>query len=280
MNYKGFEDMDIRLIEIEIFSFCNRKCPWCPNYFIPRDKNVVLPRDVYIKLMEELREMNYTGHITYSRYNEPLSHPDILLDRIEITHDILPDVPIVFNTNGDYLSKNILDKLDIEGLSIMDYDNRGEKWCYERLQCLGVNITDVKYPYIYGMYGNIDEILYYVDWQKNALIGSRGNTLSGKMIQRKRRTEPCFEPTRFVAIDYNGNVMPCCELRSDIPEHHPYIFGNIIHESLPSILTKEEYAKFRALLRSNDIDSYPPVCKFCVKPPGRYTRDNGGIKYE
>ena len=279
MRYEGFDDMDIRLIEIEIFSFCNRKCPWCPNSFISRDENVILPREVYIKLMKELRDMEYKGRITYSRYNEPLSHPNILLDRIKITHDILPDVPIVFNTNGDYLNQSILDKLDIEAMSIMDYDNKGKAWCSQRLQKLGVDITGAEYPYIYGKYNGIS-ILYYVDWQKNALIGSRGDSLNAKMIRRERRTKPCFEPTRFIGIDYNGSIMPCCELRSDIPEHHPYIFGNIKDEALRDILAKEEYAKFRALMRSDKIDSYPPVCRSCVKPPGRYTRDNGGIKYE
>ena len=34
--------LNIRLVEIEIFSFCNRKCLFCPNSFIDRHSIICL----------------------------------------------------------------------------------------------------------------------------------------------------------------------------------------------------------------------------------------------
>lgn len=31
--------MNLRLIELELWAYCNRKCSWCPNSFIDRQKN-------------------------------------------------------------------------------------------------------------------------------------------------------------------------------------------------------------------------------------------------
>lgn len=32
---------NLRLIEIELFSYCNRKCNWCPNKYIDRKSNII-----------------------------------------------------------------------------------------------------------------------------------------------------------------------------------------------------------------------------------------------
>ena len=70
---------NLRLIEIELFSFCNRKCKWCPNFYIDRNSNIFyLNKQIFINLVKELKEINYSNYITFSRYNEPLSNIKIL----------------------------------------------------------------------------------------------------------------------------------------------------------------------------------------------------------
>ena len=39
--------------------------------------------DHYEKILNDLREIRYDGEVTYSRYNEPLSHRDIIIRRIK-----------------------------------------------------------------------------------------------------------------------------------------------------------------------------------------------------
>ena len=110
----------IRLIEIELFSYCNRTCSFCPNSFIDRlSFNELLDINLFKKIIKELKLVDYSNYISFSRYNEPLSYRDILDDRIKYIRKELPKSKLVLNTNGDYNWEG----LDIDELTIMDYDN-------------------------------------------------------------------------------------------------------------------------------------------------------------
>jgi MoaA/NifB/PqqE/SkfB family radical SAM enzyme len=75
---------ELRLVEIELFNYCNRKCKWCPNSFIDRKSNFKeIENDILHSLIKELKQCKYNGPITFSRYNEPLSRPQILNKRIK-----------------------------------------------------------------------------------------------------------------------------------------------------------------------------------------------------
>ena len=56
---------DIKLIEIELFSYCNRTCKWCPNKKIKRDKWKYLPEEIFDNLLLELKEWNYQGIFSF-----------------------------------------------------------------------------------------------------------------------------------------------------------------------------------------------------------------------
>jgi radical SAM protein with 4Fe4S-binding SPASM domain len=267
---------EIRLVEIEIHSFCNRKCSWCPNRYIDRTKFEAMPEDTYIKVLNDLRSVDYKGTISFSRYNEPMSDIDLLKLRLRQAREILPDVKLVSNTNGDFLSKENLDGLLIDELTIMDYDNKGNEPCSHKLENCGVVVTEIDYPFIRGQYGDMN-VLYYVDWPKNAKIEDRGGSLieySGKL-----RNKPCHEPRHFVGIDYNGNVMPCCHMRSDNPKHHRYSLGNIHDSSILQICDSGISDYYRLAMGGYNEELYLGPCKYCQKQPGRYTKNNPGIEY-
>ena len=79
----------------------------------------------------------------------------------------------------------------------------------------------------------------------------------------------------FVAIDYNGSVMPCCCLRSDY--HEEWVLGNLKDNSLEEILTSKKAELFRK--KAADSHSLPDVCRYCHKGTGRYMREYPGIHY-
>ena len=82
---------DFTFIEIEIFSYCNRKCWFCPNSFIDRkSENLIMPEEKYLSILQQLKDMNFEGEIAYSRYNEPLSHKDNFIKRLEQAREYLP----------------------------------------------------------------------------------------------------------------------------------------------------------------------------------------------
>ena len=73
-NKANFKEA-LKLIEIEIFSFCNRKCWFCPNSSVDRiSETTFMDEDVYLGLIKQLQEIDYSGELTYSRYNEPLAY--------------------------------------------------------------------------------------------------------------------------------------------------------------------------------------------------------------
>ena len=81
---KEFFKENLKLIEIETFSYCNRKCWFCPNAVIDRiTTNNIMPEEVYLDLISQLQEINYSGELTYSRYNEPLSQRELIIKRIK-----------------------------------------------------------------------------------------------------------------------------------------------------------------------------------------------------
>ena len=100
---------NLKLVEIEIFNYCNRTCDFCPNETIDRKSAVIeLPEPCFLQTLEELKNQNFSGYVTFSRYNEPLSQDKLLKKRAKQVREYLPNVTLIFNTNGDFLTKKRL----------------------------------------------------------------------------------------------------------------------------------------------------------------------------
>lgn len=286
---------DVRLVEIEIHSMCNRDCKWCPNTRFKRDKLIQMSENMYIKILRELKFNKYKGIITYSRYNEPMLDINLLKKRLNQAKRILPTIKLVSNTNGDYLTKDNLEGLHLDELSVMDYDCIGKRNCLDKLNNVGAQIINIDRHFIHAKFNGM-KILYFADWPKHIKLEDRGGFFGHKPINyissstkesidivwrnnKDVRTSPCMEPTYFIGIDYNGNVMPCCHMRSDNPDHEKYILGNVKDNSIYEIYNSNRARKIREAAHKGEFDLLKP-CKFCQKKQGRYTRDNFSIDYE
>lgn len=267
---------NLHLIEIELFSYCNRKCIWCPNNHIDRTQIQYLNQSLLIQLIDELKKNNYQNYISFSRYNEPLSQIAIFKAQVAYIKSQLPDATLVTNTNGDFLFKESLNGLFIDELTIMDYDNRGLEFCVDKLRECECEILEISYPYIYAQY-NTMKILYYVDWPKHSQINDRGGSLTQYSVEQRNR--PCFEPMYFIGVNYDGTLSPCCNIRNDITKHQNYIFGNLQNNSLNDVLQSNEYNVFVNSCAAGYFEKNSP-CYYCQNTGGRYTRNKGGIAYE
>ena len=271
---------NLKLVEIEIFNYCNRTCEFCPNVTIDRKSAVIeLPESCFLNTLQELKDQDFDGYVTFSRYNEPLSQDELLKKRAKQVREYLPNVTLIFNTNGDFLTKKRLDGLDVDEISVMDYDNKGIEKCKKRLERVEVDITEIEYPFIKGIWGNT-KFLYYVDFVENhTLWNDRGGALEELSLE-ERRTEPCLEPDRFIGVDYNGNVMPCCVTRSDIDSHQDFILGNIKEQSVMDIFNSERAKTIREKAMKGDFDDDMKPCHYCPYELGRYRRDDVSLDYE
>lgn len=239
----------IRLIELELFSYCNRTCSFCPNHFIDRiSENKILNEEVFKRLIKELKKNSYNGVISFSRYCEPFAFRKILEERIKYVRKHLPYVKLVCNTNGDYDWEGI----DLDEVTVMDYDFKLPK------EELKLYRRDTK-PYLV----------------RKMRLGKINNRAGALDVRKKFiRDFPCYEPQYFVGIDFNGSVNPCCNIRSDVKTHQEYTLGNLHTATLSEILLKDKAVIFRDNVKSCKFDK---ICLSCNKLPGRYTSDNPDI---
>ena len=268
--------MDLRLIELELWAYCNRKCSWCPNSFIDRQKNrTMMDEQIFKELIQTLKNINYKGYITFSRYNEPFALPLFLETACNYIKQELPNCILVTNTNGDFLTPFVMEHMAIDELSIMDYDNKGMEWCKNHLIELNCTIDEIEKNFIYAHYNNT-KILYYVNWQDNYTPGNRGGSLP---IDEPIREYPCSEPLYFIGVNYDGTISPCCNIRNDVEAHKPYILGDLHEHSLTEILLSVNRGNFIHICKKAEFEPNSP-CYRCSNKGGRYTRENGGIRYE
>jgi MoaA/NifB/PqqE/SkfB family radical SAM enzyme len=267
---------DLRLVEIELFSYCNRRCNWCPNRDIDRhSKNIEINDEVLTKLLLELKKEGYENPITFSRYNEPTSHIDILNNRLKLIREILPSNKLITNTNGDYLSEEVLN-LPLDEITIMDYDKIGMQKCINKLIEAGATIGKLQYPYIYAHKGNM-KILYFVDWLEKKSVIDRGGVL--KEYTSDARTSSCYEPSYFIGVNYDGTISPCCNIRNDIDKLKAYTIGDLNTNSLSEILECDKAISFKSNCANGNFEIGSP-CYTCANKGGRYTSGKAGIKYE
>lgn len=263
----------IQMAEIEIFSYCNRQCWFCPNSIIDRhSENIYMPEKLYLDILTQLAAINKRIKISYQRYNEPLSDPIVFKKRLQQAREILPESTLHVNTNGDYLTKEYLSELcdaGLNSLSIQSYLDINEPFDKTKLKnrilkqahALGLDCImeiDTQDFYCFLCPHESMEIRIRAKDFKN--IGStRGNSIS--TIKPHIRHGPCTRPKKFIYIDFNGSMMPCCNLRSDFNEHRKFIMGNLNENTIAEIFCSEKYKQLRKILSKSNIDMMP--CREC-----------------
>jgi len=57
--------------------------------------------------------------------------------------------------------------------------------------------------------------------------GTDRGGLIGDITTAAKRAAPCSFPFAHFVLGFNGMIAPCCHIRSDRPEHAPYVYGNL-----------------------------------------------------
>ena len=127
-----------------------------------------------------------------------------------------PDVGLTRIYMSIYLKANVRWTLDVA----RGYTNRLVKKL--GLQLLSSNETGVSLQCTYR-YKTLDLHATCHNW--NEYGTDRGGTLEQHI--QKERIGPCRDPFETFVIDYTGAVMPCCALRSDLPQGIKFAVGNL-----------------------------------------------------
>jgi len=229
----------VTLVEIETFSYCNRRCWFCPNSVVDRlSRTEYMHEALYASLLDQLAEAGYAGTISYSRYNEPLADR-IILRRLAEARARLPQAALHTNTNGDYLTRPYLDELIDAGLSSLNvqvYLGNRDPYDHERVRTrlrltagrLGLPVDVVTDdPGLWlearATHRGVPIRIYGRNFEVNGT--DRGGSVP--VPSDGVRTSPCLSPFHHVYIDYTGHVMPCCNLRSDLASHADAIVADL-----------------------------------------------------
>lgn len=267
---------NVRLVEIEIASFCNRKCWFCPNSFVDRySSSIELPEHVYLKIIDNLAEIDYSGMINFHRFNEPLANKELILKRVKQARKSLPKALLGIFTNGDYLDRDYLDSLREVGIghiTMSYYFGKNIEFDVENVIKPAINkmanklnlqykevVNDDRQYGVRFIYDGMDMI--YRAWNPRVNASNRAGSINDECIPSVKRDFPCYYPLREIFIDYNGLVMPCCNMRSDVETHKQFVLGDIAEVDLFELFMNEKFIKIRKALMSNT-PQYE-VCKYC-----------------
>jgi hypothetical protein len=227
-------------VEVETHSYCNRRCSYCPNVVGDRlGANQRMDEDLYLLIVEELAEIGYRGEFVLNSYNEPL-YDRIILERIAQARARLPEARIMIFTNGDYLSPGYLEELAAAGLSFLHIsihlkqgDSYSDVYVLNRLseisRRIGIAARFTEHcpdQYLVAMFPHpgMEIMTRAINFWRHGK--DRGGLIKA-MARPAVRTDPCGSPFAHFVVGYAGNVVPCCQIRSDNAEHEPYRIGNL-----------------------------------------------------
>lgn len=250
----------IRMVEVEVCSFCNRKCWFCPNSHIDRSSTRnYMDEGQYLKILRELSEIEYDGMVGYARYGEPLADR-IFLDRVRQAREILPKAVLHAQTNGDYVSEAYLKELGDAGLNSLniqiyvgkneqDFDGKVLAGIEKMSRAISCELDKVRsepgeWHEVAGDCGPLRLRIYGRNFSSNGC--NRGQLLD--TCHEETRVSPCLSPFHHLYFDWNGYAVPCCNIRSDAPEHAGYIVGNIAADSIYTIYADSDLVEWRRKL--------------------------------
>jgi len=271
----------ITSIELAISSYCNRRCRYCPNYYVDRHSTEHLMADaLFDNIIDQLQRIGYSGDLAIHRYNEPFANKTNTLFRIKQIRCTLPDAKIIIFTNGDYLDQPLLRLLADIGvnniIATLHLDNRVRSFpeLKEALQ-QRVRAFDMPFEFAsnqqmhshhaYAVYHNLTLDYQTIDFwalkENGALCAyDRGGCISttGSFV----RTQPCLMPFVQMQIDYDGTLLPCCNIHPEFEPHQQYVLGKLDETSNIFLAwTNRNYVTWRKELVKTGPKAAP--CTYC-----------------
>ncbi|HEX7025494.1 MAG TPA: radical SAM/SPASM domain-containing protein [Gemmatimonadales bacterium] len=256
-------------LQIESQSNCNRACWFCPRtydrsgkYLDAAGKAVLrrMPTEKILGLLDEARELGFTGMVGFHHYSEPLLDPrNTDLAREAIRRGMTP----YLHTNGDVLRRSdaLCDAVrEVYALIVVGlYDYRTDEelraeQAFWRARLEGANL---EFSPIGLSDGRTTESLGV----PRALVPpDRRMTLPDMTFENA----PCHRPLIRMLVQYDGEVCLCCEDTAAAFE-----LGNVFRQPLGEIWYSDRHVAIVEDLVAGRRGRYA-LCRSCpMSPTGR-----------
>jgi len=215
-----------------------------------------MSRGVFVKVLERLKEIDYSCIVDYSLYNEPLLD-ERLPEFVKLTKEALPKSIVRIYTSGDYLVPELAQTLIDAGVSVFSVTqhDRDEKVFMRKMQ-----------PLINQFPGHI-----MLNCLHDVPLCNRGGAIE---VENPQIIDKCPTADGNLTITYTGDVLLCC---NDYFRQH--VFGNIMEESIRDIRKKENFSRIRKEVRKGIVKL--DICKRCFsgnQADSKKTKHGGHIK--
>lgn len=235
MNNKELFKANIRVFEIEPHSYCNRKCWFCPNKFIDRTGPVdYFDPSIYLQVLSDLRDIDYSEAFCFAGWCEPWSKSEHTIRMIKQVCNFLPNANIFSNTNTDFIDTKMVKEAADAGLSVLkcqlyfgekeEYTDHAIKVKMDKLKdrLPGIEFMQKEPKAWFALIGDLVIVAYSKDFRK---VGH--NRCGVKVREPQKRYFTCGESITQFGINYNGWVVPCCNIRSDYEPHKHVLLGRM-----------------------------------------------------
>lgn len=235
-----------KTIEIETINRCNGSCSFCPiNKNIDPRPFKLMDESLFISIIQQLKELNYSGSVGLYSNNEPLLDKR-LFKFLQITREALPNATLYLFTNGSLLTNEKFDKL-MKYLDNLIIDNYNDDLVLNQ---------PVKKVYEYALPKSCkDRVQIYLRKENEILLNRSG--------QAKNRTKnnfimksTCIYPFEQMVVRPDGKISLCCNDATG-----KVTLGNLTKDTIADVWNNEKYHTVRRNMIKNR--SLNPLCRDC-----------------
>lgn len=188
----------LQSVQLNPTEMCNRTCIFCPRHDpkLYRNSKKHMSVDLCRIIGQQLSEFKFAGRIGFVGFGEPLLNPLIAECISTIRDNCLSAKWIEVNTNGDFLTREIVKKLADAGctdIAVSMYDKDESKKYQEMFKSV-----DIRYM-----------LRHHYDVSKNYNLGLVDRIGIMKKEIKRDIQRPCYIPFYKLFIDWNGDYLLC-----------------------------------------------------------------------
>jgi MoaA/NifB/PqqE/SkfB family radical SAM enzyme len=194
----------LQSITINPTELCNRTCHFCPrsDASVYPNQNLHISEETVRNISTQLKINNYRNRIGWSGNGEPLLAKNFL-NLVNIISSENPQIETIeLNTNGDKLSSGLIKDIYDSGInhiivSVYDGDNSLNKFL-ELFKNYDSNTYTLRKSY----------------YHSDNFTGFTNRAGAVKLNEEKiteYKTNKCYLPFYKLFIDWNGDIIVCCE---------------------------------------------------------------------
>lgn len=261
-------EWNIKAVQVQTVSWCNRDCFVCPSKKFPRTYNQ-MSMQTYERILDELVSLEFCGRFSPYLMGEPLLDNRIC-DMVFLARKKLPQSIMLIQTNGDLLTveKGLqLFRSGLHKLIINCYDTDAIKIskAFQIAEQIAKGVPGLKFSKgTILQFSRIRrgtriplEIQFEArDWNSAKIIENRAGNVPGLSVPATPLKKWCHRPFDQLYILANGDVcLCCCDWKEEV------IFGNLWDRPVIDILEGDIPREYRKRLREKN--RHIKLCEHC-----------------